>query len=63
MFLYNTSIYEGTKCTFYELVFGESAREIFGEPLSKYGKLPTYDYRIICSRNCVNCEVKQEKTS
>ena len=43
IFSYNTSVHEGTKCTLYELVFGKLPRE----PLSKQGKLQTYDDYLI----------------
>ena len=43
MFSYNTSVYESTKCTSYELVFGKLAREPSSESLSQQQKLQTYD--------------------
>ena len=42
-----TSVHEGTKCTPYELVFGELAREPFSESLSQQEKLQTYDDYLI----------------
>ena len=39
MFLYNTSVQEGIKCSPYELVFGKLAREPSSEPLSQNEKL------------------------
>ena len=47
MFSYNTSVHEATKCTPYELVFGELAREASSEPLSQREKLQTYDDYLI----------------
>ena len=47
MFLYNTSVHEGTKCTPYELVFVKLAREPSSEPLSRQEKLQTYDDYLI----------------
>ena len=35
MFLYNTSVHEGTKCTSYEFVFSKLAREPCSETLSQ----------------------------
>ena len=47
MFSYNTNVYEGTKCTPYELVFGKLAHEPSSEPLSQQEKLKTYDDYLI----------------
>ena len=47
MFSYNTSVHEATKCTPYQLVFGQLAREPSSEPLSENEKLQTYDDYLI----------------
>ena len=47
MFLYNTSLHKGTKCTPYELVFRKLAREPSSEPLSQNEKMQTYDDYLI----------------
>ena len=43
MFSYNTSVYKGTECTPYELVFGKLTRLPFGDPLAEHEKMETYD--------------------
>ena len=43
MFLYNTSVHEGTKCTPYELVFRKLARLPSSVPPPEDEKLETYD--------------------
>ena len=47
MFSYNRSVHEATKCTPYELFFGELAREPSSEPLTQNEKLQTYDDYLI----------------
>ena len=47
IFSYNTSVHEGTKCTPYELAFGELAREPSSKALSQQEKLQTCDDYLI----------------
>ena len=71
-FSYNTSIYEGTKCTPYELVFGKLARQPSSEPLLPHEKLETYDDYLInlitklhdiqsfARKNLINAKIKSK---